>query len=504
MGAEQTTLARLEAVARHVTFGVERRGDTTVRGITEDSRQVRPGWLFVAIRGGNRDGHDLAVEAARRGAAALVVQHHLGVGIPQLKVGSTRAVLGPLAAAVHGYPSRDLSLAGVTGTNGKTTVSYLLAAACTAGGRETGLIGTVETRSRGRSTPSTLTTPPAVDLQRTLVAMRRDGVDTVVMEVSSHALDQHRVAGCRFALSAFTNLEPEHLDYHGTIEQYYASKAELFDPSLSERAVICVDGGWGRRLAAQARLPALTFSDDGAGDVRYRARSLGLEGLEVDVLHEGGPVRLRSRLVGLHNAPNVVCAYLAAVTLGVDPAGAARGIAGCERPPGRFEVVDAGQPFLVAVDYAHTPHALQLTLAAARRLVTGRVLLVVGARGGRDRYKRPDTARVAALADWTVITTDNPGDENPALIVEQLRAGLVGLPAANVSFEPDRGAAIAMAIAEAGAHDAVLIAGRGHETTVRFGDLVVVLDDRQAALSNLRTAGYGGTATRRPWTAARP
>lgn len=378
VGPEQTTLARLEGVARHVTFGVERRGDAVVTGITEDSRQVRPGWLFVAIRGSNRDGHDLTVEAARRGAAAVVVQHQLDPGVPRLKVGSTRAALGPLAAAVHGNPSQGLSLVGVTGTNGKTTVSYLLAAACADGGRETGLIGTVETRSRGRSTRSTLTTPPAPDLQRTLAAMRREGVDTVVMEVSSHALDQQRVAGCRFALSVFTNLEPEHLDYHGTIEQYYASKAELFDRSLSERAVICVDGGWGRRLAAQARVPALTFSEDGAGDVRYRARSLGLEGLEVDVFHEGGPMRLRSRLVGLHNAPNVV-----------------------------------GQPFLVAVDYAHTPHALQLVMAAARRLVTGRVLLVVGARGGRDRYKRPDTARVAAGADWTVITTDNPATRTP-------------------------------------------------------------------------------------------
>lgn len=492
-----TTLAGLERVARKVTFGVERRGDAEVLGVTQDSRKIRPGWLFAAIRGANRDGHELAREAVKRGASALLVQHLLDVGVPQLKVGSTRAAVGPVAAAAYGNPSSDLSLVGVTGTNGKTTLSYLLAAACTAGGRETGLVGTVETRLRGRSTPSTLTTPPAADLQRTLAEMRDQGADTVVMEASSHALDQQRVAGCHFTLSLFTNLEEEHLDYHGTIEQYYAAKAALFEPILSQQAVICVDGPWGRRLAVQSPVPALTYSADSGADVHYRARSRGLNGIEVHLRHQGDAVVLRSRLLGVHNAANVVGAYLAAVSLGVRPADAAKGLARCEPPPGRFELVEAGQPFLVAVDYAHTPWALNLALAATRQLVTGRVLLVAGARGGRDRYKRPDTARVAAGADWTVITTDNPGDEDPSLIVEQLRTGLLGHRRTNVAFEPDRGTAIAMAVAEAGPDDAVLIVGRGHETTVRFGDLVVTLDDRQAAQASLRAIGYPGPAARR-------
>lgn len=475
---------------------MERHGDAPIQGVTEDSRRVLPGWLFAAVRGSHRDGHDSARAAVSGGASALLVQRWLDMEVPQLKVGSTRIALGPVAAAVHENPSEQLSLVGVTGTNGKTTLSYLLAAACNSGGRRTGLVGTVETRFGDRSAPSTVTTPPAPELQHTLASMRDEGADTVVMEVSSHALDQHRVAGCQFALSVFTNLEAEHLDYHGTIEQYYASKAMLFDPSLSRRGIICTDNDWGRRLAAQTSVPVMTYSEEPGSDVQYESTLLGLQGIVVRFRQDGHPVELHSNLVGGYNAANVVGAYLAAVCLGVDPDDASAGIAACDRPPGRFELVDAGQPFVVVVDYAHTPRALELALAATRRVARGRTLLVVGARGGRDRYKRPDIARVAAGADWTVITTDNPGDEDPTLILGQLKAGLLGCDAHNVTFETDRGSAIAMAVAEARPGDAVLIVGRGHEKTVRVGNLVMTFDDRQAALSGLHHLGYWGVTHR--------
>jgi UDP-N-acetylmuramoyl-L-alanyl-D-glutamate--2,6-diaminopimelate ligase len=469
---------------------VERLGDTHIVGVSEDSRRVRPGWLFAALRGSHRDGHDLVGEAVSHGASAVMVQRRVDVEVPQLKVGSTRATLGPVCAAVYGAPSAGLDLVGVTGTNGKTTLSYLLAEACSSAGRNTGLVGTVETRLGRSSIPSTMTTPPASELQRTLASMRQGGADTVVMEVSSHALDQRRVGGCRFALALFTNMEAEHLDYHGTVEQYFASKATLFEPSLSQRAIVCADDQWGRRLAAQTSIPVLTYSQHGPSDVTYTVHSRGLDGIDVTLRHEGYPVRLQSRLIGLCNGANVAGAYLAAVSLGIAPHEAAGGIARCDPPPGRFEVIRAGQPFLVVVDYAHTPQSLQNTLSAARQLVPGRTILVVGARGGRDRYKRPDTAEVASRADRAVITTDNPGDEDPGRIVEQLRTGLIGHDDGQVTFEPNRGSAIAMAVAQARPDDAVLIVGRGHETTFRLADQVVTLDDRQAALAKLRQLGY--------------
>ncbi|HET9078509.1 MAG TPA: UDP-N-acetylmuramoyl-L-alanyl-D-glutamate--2,6-diaminopimelate ligase [Acidimicrobiales bacterium] len=488
-GAAGVRLSDLQAVAAAAGAPAERRGDAYVVDLSEDSRSVRPGWMFAAVRGAHCDGHDRAADAVAAGAAALMVERFLDLPVPQLRVGSTRAALGAVAAAAHGDPSHHLALVGITGTNGKTTLAYLAVAGCEGAGIRTGMIGTVETRMAGQAVPSMLTTPAAPDLQRTLARMRTRGADAVVMEVSSHALDQSRVAGCRFAVSVFTTLEPEHLDYHGTMGHYYASKAKLFDPGATAAAVICVDGWWGRRLAHQVAVPLLTYGRDGTGaDVRYRSRSCGPDGIEVAVQGRTGSRTIRSAVVGTHNAANVVGAYLAALQLGADAEEAARGIAGCPRPPGRFELVNAGQDFLIVADYAHTPGSLGLLIAAARQLTGpgGQVRLVVGARGGRDRYKRQDLARAAAGADRAVITTDNPGGEDPSSIIAQLRAGLVGFDADHVAIEPDRVRAIRWAVQGAGPGDVVVVAGRGHETTIRMADRVVILDDRQVAADAVR------------------
>jgi UDP-N-acetylmuramoyl-L-alanyl-D-glutamate--2,6-diaminopimelate ligase len=488
------SLARLEAIARSLFGpGVVRRGDGLVRDATHDSRQVGPGSLFIARRGSRTDGHAYLAEALGRGASALAVERDVGLHLPHLLVPCTTPLCGPFAAAIHGEPASSMAVVGVTGTNGKTTLTYLLQAACQAGGLQTGLVGTIETGVRGHCSPSLLTTPEATDLQRLLAEMRQAGTDVVAMEVSSHGLDQHRVDGTHFDVAIFTNLEPEHLDYHGTIEHYYATKASLFTDRFTDQALVCVDDPWGRRLASQAEVPTLSFGRRGSGaDAEYAVRSRGLSGLEVVIDGPKGRVELRSRLVGTVNAQNVVGAFLAALEVGIDEKDAASGIAACPPPPGRFQLVDAGQPFLVAVDYTHTPAALAALLALARELVGpgGRVGLVVGARGGRDRQKRQDTGGVAAAADLAVLTSDSPGPEPPGAILEQLWLGTLGVGRGQVLQEVDRARAIQAAVGWARPGDAVLIVGRGHETHLWRGGQLVPFDDRRAARQALARRGF--------------
>jgi UDP-N-acetylmuramoyl-L-alanyl-D-glutamate--2,6-diaminopimelate ligase len=486
-------LSELEAVARSLFDPVERRGDAVITDATHDSRLVGPGSLFIARRGARTDGHAYLDEALSRGASALAVEHDVAVEAPLLRVPRTDPLCGPWAALVQGRPSEAMAVVGVTGTNGKTTLTYLLQAACRAHGLRTGLVGTIETQVGDHCSPSVLTTPQATDLQRTLAEMRGQGTDVVAMEVSSHGLDQHRVDGTRFDLAVFTNLEAEHLDYHGTLEDYYATKASLFTSRFTDRALICVDDAWGRRLASQIELSSLTFGRAGTGaPVEYRVDERGLEGIEVVVESPAGRVKLSSRLIGAINAANVVAAYLAAVEVGVDPDQAAAGIAACPRPPGRFQLLHAGQPFLVVVDYAHTPCSLASMLETSRALSDwqGRVAVVVGARGGRDRSKRQDTGRVAASADLAVLTSDSPGPEPPLAILEQLALGTLGVTGAQVVQEVDRAAAIERALAWARPGDVVLIVGRGHERHLHWGDRVVSFDDRQVALDALHRFGW--------------
>ncbi len=480
--------------------GSQRYGEATIEGISHDSRRMEPGWIFCATRGNRGDGHLHAAEAIANGASALLVEKVLSFDIPQITVPNVRAALGPAAAAVEGWPIQKLRSVGITGTDGKTTTSYLLEGILAAHGWTTGLVGTVETRIAGRGSPSTLTTPEAPDLQRHLAAMVKDDVDAVVMEVSSHGIDQQRVDGIRFDVAVFTNLFAEHLDYHGTIEHYWATKAKLFEPSRAAAGVVGVDGEWGQRLAYQAAIPTKTFGRSPEADLEIREVRATLEGTTlVGTCRAGGPkwIQLWSPMVGGFNAYNMAAAYLAALTLGVPADVAEEGLAACSKVPGRFEQVDEGQPFLVVVDYAHTPDALGGLIATARDLASGKVIVVVGARGGRDRLKRPRTGRAAAQADMAILTTDSPGFEDPSHIARELLIGTFDVPERHVVIELDRAAAIAMALQAAGPGDAVLIVGRGHERSRHLGEQEVPFDDRNASREVLRNLGYSTSGTRR-------
>lgn len=435
---------------------------TSVSGVVADSRMVGPGSVFCCVPGARADGHDYAPAAVAAGAVALLCERPLGLGVTELRVPSVRSAMGPVAAAFHRDPSTRLDVVGVTGTNGKTTVTNLLAAVLDAAGRPCGVIGTL-TGAR--------TTPEGPALQEQLAAFAGEGRRAVAMEVSSHALVQRRVDGTWFRIAAFTNLSQDHLDYHGSMATYFQAKAMLFDAERAERAVVCVDDTHGRLLRDAASVPTVAYSVDDATDVALDARG---------TTFTWRGARMRVELAGRFNLANAVGAATIAAELGVEPAAVAVGLAAAGPVPGRFELVDAGQPFPVVVDYAHTPDGLAKALAAAQELVAGRVLVVFGAGGDRDASKRPLMGEAAAAgADVLVVTSDNPRSEDPYAIIEAVRSGIPD--DVRPIVEPDRRAAIARAVELAGPADIVVIAGKGHETTQTTGDEVVAFDDRAVA-----------------------
>jgi UDP-N-acetylmuramoyl-L-alanyl-D-glutamate--2,6-diaminopimelate ligase len=440
-------------------------GDASVEvaDVTHDSRAVRAGTLFCCVPGGTVDGHRFAAEAVRDGAVALLVQRPLDLPVPQVVVPDARWAMGHLAAAFWGHPSRSLMLVGVTGTNGKTTTTSLIAAVLEAGGMPTGVIGTLTGKH---------TTPESPELQARLAAFVAEGKRAVVMEVSSHALTLHRVAGCRFALAVFTNLGRDHLDLHGTIERYFAAKASLFEPHLSDRGVANVDDLYGRLLVDGAGIPMEGFSSDDLTDLVVTPTSHSYT-------WRGQAVRVG--IGGAFNAMNSLAAATVGAALGVELDLVAAGLEGSGTVPGRFEPVDAGQPFSVIVDFAHTPDGLREALAAARASSAGgRVIAVFGCGGDRDREKRPEMGAVAAsMADHVVVTSDNPRSEDPAEIVNAIIQGVPG---------DYRRRAFAAAFRVAHPGDVVVIAGKGHETTQTIGDLVVPFDDRAVARELLEAA----------------
>lgn len=467
---------------------VDRRGSGTaaarVVDVVHDSRRTVPGALFCAVPGEHSDGHDHAPAAVEAGAAALLVERWLEPSVPQLRVPSVRRAMGRAAAVVHGHPSRELTVVGVTGTNGKTTVAHLVEAAAGAAGRGTGLIGTVGTRIHGAPQPGARTTPEGTDLQRLLRRMRDRGVEVVAMEVSSHGLALHRVDGTRFAAAVFTNLTRDHLDFHGTMAAYEAAKARLFTPELSRRAVVCVDDAPGRRLAEDAAVPTTTYGTAAAAEHRLRDLEADVDGGRCRLVGPDGEVGLNTRLPGAFNLLNAAAALLASRAVGLDPQAARLGIAACEGVPGRLERVDAGRGPAVFVDYAHTPEALARVLETARGLCPGgRTVVVVGCGGDRDRGKRPRMGAVAAGgADLAVLTSDNPRSEEPARILAAVAAGAREVAGgAEVVEELDRREAIATALRRAGPGDVVVIAGKGHETGQELAEGTVPFDDREVA-----------------------
>ena len=442
-------------------------GDPEITGLAYDDRLAGPGSVFFCVPGYARDGHDFAAAAVRRGAAALVVERELELDVPQVVVGSVRAAMAPAAAAFYGDPSGELDVVGVTGTNGKTTTAFLIRALLVAAGRSTGLLGTVTSVIGGVPRDVERTTPEAIDLQRTLCEMRDAGDSACAMEVSSHALALHRADAIHFAAAIFTNLTQDHLDFHPTMEAYFDAKRRLFhsDPPPAA-SVVNVDDRYGARLAAE--LPgALSFALH--ADAAYRGHDVqtGLEGSRLVLETPEGPLALRSPLRGEFNVYNVIGVLAAARALGVPTPTCVAAIATAGQVPGRFQTVDEGQPFAVLVDYAHTPDSLENVLRAARGLTPGRVHVVFGCGGDRDRGKRPQMGEIARrLADVVVVTSDNPRSEDPEAIIAEIVQG----SGPGVAHDADREAAIAQALTGAAAGDVVVIAGKGHEQGQEFSD----------------------------------
>ncbi len=450
------------------------RDGVEIADLAHDSRRVRAGSLFVCVPGALSDGHDHAAAAVAAGAVALVCERALDVAVPQAVVADARAAMAPLADRFFGEPTRTLRVAGVTGTNGKTTTSYVTRSIMTAADVPCGLLGTIEQIVGGTAEPVERTTPEAIDLQRTLRRMVDAGDRACAMEVSSHALDLHRVDGVRFAAAAFTNLSQDHLDFHGTMEEYFAAKARLFDgrcPTATNAA-----DAYGSRLDATIRY--------GAPDADVRADDLRLEpgGSWFRLVTPAGEVPVQTRLRGAFNVANVLAAASLAHLMEVPLQAIAAGIEAVSGVPGRLEPVEAGQPFTVLVDYAHTPDALETVLQTARGITRGRLIVVFGCGGDRDRAKRPLMGEVAArLADDVVVTSDNPRSEDPDAIIAEILAG-IGRP---VLVERDRRTAIRIALSRADEVDVVVIAGKGHEQGQETAGSKLPFDDRLVALEAL-------------------
>lgn len=489
--------------------GVPSAGETALGGITHDSRQVQPGDIYVALSGANTHGARFAAQAVEAGAAAIWTDQTgaglaAGIPVPVLVSDQPRQRLGEVAALIYGEPSDDILMIGVTGTNGKTTTSYLVEAGLRAAGHTTGLIGTVETLVAGTRIPSVRTTPEATDVHALLAVMRERGVTACVMEVSSHALALGRVDGIVFDVAGFTNLSQDHLDFHRDLEDYFATKASLFTPARAKSGVVCVDDAWGRRLAEAATIAVTTIDTSGTGDTadwlvsdREVARS-GASTAAAVRGPDGAAFRVVSPLAGGFNVANAVLAVAMLVTAGVAPQEAIRGIALCPGVPGRMERVQSthvAEP-LAVVDYAHTPDAVENVLRALRPSTPGRLIVVIGAGGDRDREKRPQMGAVAAaLADIVIVTDDNPRSEDPAAIREAILDGATGARA-EVREIADRRSAIVAAVSVAvGRADTVLVAGKGHEQGQEVAGSVLPFDDRvelRAALDAWVPPG-GGT-----------
>lgn len=466
-----------------------------VSDIVSDSRRATRGALFCAIRGAASDGHEHVAEAVERGAVALLIDRPVAAPVVRARVDRVRAALGPVAARFFGDPSRSMRVLGVTGTNGKTTTTYLLEAIAAAAGESVGVIGTTGVRIDGVVEPIALTTPEAPQLQDLLARMQRAQVGTAAMEVSSHALAYDRVDGTRFAVACFTNLSQDHLDEHGSFEDYFAAKARLFTPAFTDTVAIALDDEWGVRLAAQAYASGLdvwTFAldpDDQEGQeaaVRGWVVALDAEGstirLETAV---GAAESLRLPLVGRFNVQNALAAAATAIASGFPLDAVLEGLSVRIVVPGRMEAVAAGQPFTVIVDYAHTPEALERLATEAHRLAgPGRVLMVFGCGGDRDPTKRAAMGAAAAGADRVVLTSDNPRSEDPGAIAAAAEVGLRE-HGADYVVELDRRAAIRCAFADAREHDVVVIAGKGHEPYQDMAGTRVPFDDRDVAREEL-------------------
>ncbi len=454
-----------------------------VRDLAYDTRRVTEGALFFCVPGSRVDGHDLAWEAIERGAAAVVVERPLEVGVPQLLVPSVRESMPVAADVFFGEPTRELEVAGVTGTNGKTTTAFLLRSILEVAGRRPGLVGTIEWQIGRERRPAPFTTPEAIDLQRLFREMLDAGDRSAAVEASSHGSALRRLDRVRFGALVFTNLSQDHLDLHGSMEEYFRAKRRLFTGPQPPPAAVNVGDEWGRQLADDLedahRAPLVTYGLGGDAEIHPEELEIGRRGSRF----RAGGIEIETPLRGLFNVENVLGAVAAGLLLDVDEDAIVEGVARMTGVPGRFEPIDEGQAFAVVVDYAHTPDSLATVLRAARDLGQGRVIVVFGAGGDRDRGKRPLMGKVAVdLADVAIVTSDNPRSEEPLAIIQDVLQG-TGL---DVEIDPDRRSAIARAVSLADDEDVVVIAGKGHEQGQDVGGVVSPFDDREVAREALR------------------
>ncbi|MEU8344114.1 UDP-N-acetylmuramoyl-L-alanyl-D-glutamate--2,6-diaminopimelate ligase [Spirillospora sp. NPDC048832] len=493
----------LSGLAELLGIDWDGRDGTSVTGITHDSRAVRPGDLYAALPGARAHGAQFAGQAADAGAAAVLTDpdgydRAASAGLPVLVVPDVRARLGEAASWVYGDPGRDITLIGVTGTSGKTTTVFLVDAGLRAAGIETGLVGGVEIRVGGEAVPSALTTPESTDLHALLAMMRERGVGAAAMEVSSHALVQGRVGGARYEVAVFTNLSQDHLDYHPTMQDYFLAKARLFTPEYSRVGVVNLDDHYGRELLEIATVPTTTFSPSGdpAADWRAEDVRVGADGSVFRVVGPGGiEADAEVRLAGPFNVANALAAIVALVEAGITLQAAVHGVGALPGVPGRLERVDEGQEFVTLVDYSHKPGAVEAVLTALRPVTEGELTVVLGCGGDRDRGKRPLMGEAAArLADMAYFTNDNPRSEDPLAILAAMVEGGLKVPQperAHIVVEPDRAAAIGLAVGRARRGDVVVVAGKGHEQGQSVAGETHPFDDREVVRAALRRRRQG-------------
>ncbi len=505
-GAHMTQAGTARAAVRLAKLlrGIDTRtpaasGDLEISEIAYDSRLAKPGTLFVAIHGEKTDGNRYVSDAVGRGTVAVISEQEnpgaLPAAFPWIQVADARKALAISAANFYLRPAEVLKLIGVTGTNGKTTTSYLVDSILRAAGCEVGLLGTIGYRLVREFRPAPNTTPESLDLQKYLAQIVRAGGTHAVLEASSHALAMDRLWGCAFAVAIFTNLTRDHLDFHKNFEEYFAAKRRLFEgvgAAAPATGVINRDDEYGKRLSGLASR-TLTYGLEPGADIATRKPAFSHSGIEFVAETPVGKIEIRSKLVGRPNVYNILAAIGAGVALGLPKNVIATGIAQLSAVPGRFERIEVGQPFLVIVDYAHTDDALRNLLATAKELnPDGRIITLFGCGGDRDRTKRPLMGEVAGHAsDIVVLTSDNPRSEDPLLIINDVIVG-VQRTKAKLFVEPDRQKAIEVALDEARSGDIVLLAGKGHETCQVLRDRTIEFDDREVARAALRRGGFGG------------
>ncbi|MGH9469525.1 MAG: UDP-N-acetylmuramoyl-L-alanyl-D-glutamate--2,6-diaminopimelate ligase, partial [Terriglobia bacterium] len=492
----------LEGLLRHTeVLQLQGSSNAEIRSLAYDSRQAGAGCLFFAIEGERADGHRFVGQALERGAAGVVSEREAppGFGAVWVRVGKVRRALAEISRAFYGGPDSQLTLVGITGTNGKTTTAYLVQSVLEAAGMSTGLVGTIEYRLAGRSAPAHHTTPESLDVAAGLAEHLQAGGSAAVMEVSSHALAQERTWGFRFAAAVFTNLTGDHLDYHRDMETYFAAKRRLFEglgAPPPELGVINRDDAWGKRLLEVPQPRQITYGVESNAQVKPKHFTLSREGIRATINTLHGKLDVESALLGRPNLQNILAAAAVTEGLGVDRDSIQQGIANLRQVPGRFERICEGQPFIVLVDYAHTHDALRNALATARELTRNRVVVVFGCGGDRDRTKRPLMGEVAgSMSDSVVLTSDNPRSEDPILVMNDVLVGLQKTARQYVA-EVDREKAIRQALEQAREGDVVLIAGKGHETYQVLKEATIAFDDREAARRILREMGFGGQPAR--------